>query len=221
MNRASNQKLGVMLGVLGAGLLMCRVAVGEPPDPQLVIQEASNRLRTVLQEDRAHLMQDPAYVYRVADRVLLPHIDMKRMSSLVLGRHWRKASTDQKQAFSAEFTRLLVRSYSAVLRESGEWEARFAPLRMQPDSKRVVVQSEVIRPGAQPVAVDYYMYLNGAHWLAYDVKIEGVSLVTNYRSSFARLIRQKGIDGLIAELEAKNASAHKSGNRVSFNGNAR
>ena len=222
MNRTSNRKSAVIIGVLSACLLMCQAAVGQPPDPQLQIQEASNRLRTVLQQDGELLMQDPGYVYRVADEVLLPNIDMERMSSLVLGRHWRTASSHQKQAFSAEFTRLLVRSYSAVIKESGKWEVRFPPSRLQPDGKRAVVQSEVIRPGAQPVKIDYYMHLNEDRWLAYDVKIEGISLVTNYRSSFARVIRQKGIDGLVAALQAKNdAAAPKPGDRVAMNSNAR
>ena len=222
MNRTNNRKSAVIIGVLSVCLLMCQAAVGQPPDPQLQIQEASNRLRTVLQQDGELLMQDPGYVYRVADELLLPNIDMERMSSLVLGRHWREASSHQKQAFSAEFTRLLVRSYSAVIQESGKWEVRFPPSRLQPDSKRTVVQSEVIRPGAQPVKIDYYMYLNEDQWLAYDVKIEGISLVTNYRSSFAKVIRQKGIDGLVAALQAKNdAAAPKQGDRVAVNSNTR
>jgi len=187
------------------GLWLSPVLAGAQDGPQQVIQETAGRLQQALKKDRQRLRNNPDYAYRLADRIFLPHVDMHRVSSLALGKHWRKASAAQKRAFSEEFKKLLVRTYATALREMGEWELELLPLRMKPGDKKVQVQSKLIRPGAQPVAMDYTMYRKGGKWLAYDVKIEGISLVTNYRSSFSRLIRQKGIDGLIAELAARNA----------------
>ena len=221
MKRNNNGFIGRMLCALGASLLMLQAATAQPSDPQLTIQDAAKRLRAELQEDRERLLQDPAYVYHLADRLLLPHIDMERMSRLVLGRYWRTASSRLQASFTAQFTRLLVRSYSAAIREAGEWEMRFLPIRRKSEDNRFVVPSEIVRSGAQPVAVDYHMHLKDGRWLAYDLKIEGVSLVTNYRSSFARIIRQRGIDGLIAELQAKTeAAAAGAGDRVAMENGA-
>lgn len=190
-----------------ACLLACLalgIQAAEIGEPQQVIKSTSERLKQVLEEDRQRLLDDPAYVYRMADEIFLPHVDMYRVSSLVLGRNWRKASADQKAAFSREFKRLLVRTYATAMRELGDFEIRFQPGRTQSDQRRALVKTEVLRPGAPPVAVDYQMHHSKGRWLAYDVKIEGISLVTNYRSSFGRLIRQKGIDGLIQELATMN-----------------
>lgn len=143
------------------------------------------------------------------------------MSRLVLGRYWRTASSRLQALFTAQFTRLLVRSYSAAIREAGEWEIRFLPIQPNSEDNRFVVPSEIVRSGAQPVAVDYHMHLKDGRWLAYDLKIEGISLVTNYRSSFARINRQRGIDGLIAELQSKNdAATAGEGDRVAMENGA-
>jgi phospholipid transport system substrate-binding protein len=216
--RACGRFIRFVFPILGAVFLLSQTVSGQPPGPREVIEEISHRLRTALLEDRERLLHDPGYVYRVTEGLLVPHIDMLRVSSLVLGRYWRQAEDGEKDAFVLEFKDLLVRTYSSALSEFGDWEVSFPPLRPQPDAKRVLVRSKVIRQGAQPVAVDYYMYLQGDRWLAYDVKIEGISLVTNYRSSFARLIRQKGIGGLIRELREKNhARASEVGKQVAAN----
>ncbi len=204
MNRVRRYLFGGLLAFIGLGLYLPQAGAGGLPEPQRVIQETAERLQEVLREERKRLIDDPGYVYRLADEVFLPHVDMSRVSSLVLGRHWRTATVAQKHAFAEEFKQLLVRTYATALRELGDWEVEFPRLRMKPGAQSVLVQSRLIREGAQPVAVDYRMYRKDDRWLAYDVKVEGVSLITNYRSSFSRLIRQKGIGALIEELAARN-----------------
>ncbi len=219
MNRMIARILGGCLAAclcLGLSPLSAADAIG----PLQVIQAVSVRLKQVLEQDHQQLVDDPTFVYRMADEIFLPHVDMSRVSSLVLGRNWRKTTPRQKDAFTREFKRLLVRTYATAMRELGNWEVRFQPRRTRPDERHALVQSQILRPGAQPLAVDYQLHRSKGNWLAYDVKIEGISLVTNYRSSFRRLVRQKGIDGLIEELAAMNASKdpEKSG-RVAANSN--
>jgi len=184
--------------------------------PQQVIQDTSEQLRVSLQGNRQRLVDEPEYAYRLADEVFLPHVDMGQVSSLVLGKHWRKATPEQQQ-----FKRMLVRTYATALRELGDWEVDFLPLRTQPGEDRVVVQTLMTREGAPPVAMDYRMHQKDGRWLAFDVSVEGVSLITNYRTSFSRLIRQKGIDGLIKELTARNEQGQSLGEPMAANTAAR
>jgi phospholipid transport system substrate-binding protein len=181
-------------------------------DPRAPLQAAADRLQGVLHGQRDLASGDPGRLYRVADQVLMPLVDMDRVSSLVLGRQWRSASTAQKAAFAEQLKRLLVRTYATALREFGDWQVRFLPLRSAPQGGRVQVRAELLRASsAAPVALEYSMHWRGGRWLAYDLKIDGVSLVTNYRASFAERIRRKGLDGLIADLAQMNRSRASAG----------
>jgi phospholipid transport system substrate-binding protein len=201
LSRTVWRLLGALILTLSAGT----AGAEDLAPPQQVIRDTSQQLQSVLREERKLLLEDPAYVYRLADEVFVPRVDMARVSSLVLGRYWRTATPQQRQAFGEEFKRLLARTYASALRELGDWELRFLPLRMGDESNRALVKTQILRSGAPPLAVDYSMHESEGRWLAYDVKIEGVSLITNYRSSFARLIQTKGMAGLIDELEKKNS----------------
>jgi phospholipid transport system substrate-binding protein len=191
--------------LLGLLALAANIAIGasELPPPQQAIADTSEHLKTLLQEQRAQLHQDPQIAYRVAEQALMPRVDIQRMSGLVLGRNWRRASREQRQAFADEFRRLLLRTYSTALQELGNWDISFKALRNQ-HGKTVLVETQMTPAGAPAISIDYKMYDKDGEWLVYDIKIESISLVANYRSSFTRLVRKKGIDGLIKELSDAN-----------------
>ena len=193
-----------LLGVMLASIALNRAAAEELAPPQIVIRDTADRLQALLSEGRQRLISDPAHVYRLADDVFVPQVDMDQVSRLVLGRYWRNLTEGQRQDFSREFTRLLARTYTTALQELGDWKLRFLPLRMHPGDEKVLVQTEMLRPGAPPLAVDYSMHRHDGRWLAYDIKIEGVSLITNYRAGFARVIQLKGFSALIDELTHMN-----------------
>ncbi|OOZ36594.1 MlaC/ttg2D family ABC transporter substrate-binding protein [Solemya velesiana gill symbiont] len=180
------------------------VLAEELAEPQQVIQEISDELYVVLNLDRERVINDTDYVYRLADEILIPRVDFSKVSSLVLGKHWRRASSDQKKSFAYQFQRLLVRTYATAFREFDQWEIKHMPLRGESGAKKVSVRTKVFRPGARPVDVVYSMYRGDDGWKAYDVKIEGISLVTNYRSSFAKEMRKGGMDGLIRRIAELN-----------------
>ena len=140
---------------------------------------------------------------------MLPHFDFNRMTQLAVGKHWNTASPQQKQALVKEFRSLLVRTYAASLTEFSNQTVEFKPLNMRPEDEQVTVKTEIRQPGGKPIPIDYEMYKTSFGWKVFDVAIDGVSLVINYRSSFANTIRQSGIDGLIATLEAKSRSQDK------------
>jgi phospholipid transport system substrate-binding protein len=177
---------------------------GDLSEPQQVIQQISDQLMTVLERDREQMKSDPTHVYRLANEILVPRVDFSRVSGLALGKHWRRASDEQKAQFSEEFRRLLVRTYATAFHEFDTWEIKHIPVRMKSGDSNVTVRTKVIRPGASPVSVVYRMRQGQDSWKAYDVTIEGVSLVTNYRNSFSKEIRLRGMDGLISRLVNMN-----------------
>ncbi|MCW8882839.1 MAG: ABC transporter substrate-binding protein [Sedimenticola sp.] len=172
--------------------------------PQQVIQRISDELQTILVQNQDRLKEDPAFVYQLANDVLIPHVDFGHVSSLVLGKYWRRATDEQKQEFSHQFQRLLVRTYSTAFKELQGWDISYTPLRMNVGDEDVAVHTQVNRTGAPPVDVVYQMHIKDGDWKAYDVKIEGISLVTNYRSSFAKEVRRSGMRGLIERITELN-----------------
>jgi len=174
-------------------------------EPQQVVQRVSDGLRRVLREDRGLLKSDPAYVHRLVDELFLPNVDYRRVCALVLGPYWKQASPAQREAFGDEFKALLINTYATAVNELSEWEIRYLPLRLAPDDTDVVVRTQILYPGGEPIGVDYRMHKEDGRWLAYDVTVAGVSLLTNYRSTFTRMARKKGIDGLIEDLATRNA----------------
>ncbi|MEN8261743.1 MAG: ABC transporter substrate-binding protein, partial [Pseudomonadota bacterium] len=139
-------------------------------------------------------------------------VDFNRVSALVLGKNWKKASGDQKARFKKEFKALLIRTYAAAFTEYASWKIRYIPLRMRPDDKKVVVKTEILQPGARPVAVNYRMINKKGDWKVYDIIIEGISLVTNYRTTFKNEVAKSGsLDSVIERLADRNTAALKSG----------
>lgn len=195
-------------------LLLCALALAPAVQsqkldgPQQVIEDISVRLQEILRNDRERLKADPEYVQRLAQEILLPHVDFAKVSSLVLGKTWRRASEQQKNDFSYQFQRLLVRTYATAFHElNDDWKIRYLPLRKNKTGDKVVVRIKVMRAnGGEPVDVLYRMHLKDERWQAYDVQIAGVSLVTSYRSSFAKEVRKGGIKGLIRRITELNDS---------------
>jgi len=197
--------LGVSTAV-GLLLFLCTsVAMAEElPPPERAIQNVSQSLKGLLQESQVRIKTDAAFVYQLADDAIAPHIDFNKLSSLALGKHWRRATPVQKKEFTHQFQRLLVRTYATAFREFGDWSLRFLSRHDVADAKSIMVRSEVSRPGAPPVSVNYRMHQKAGKWLAYDVVIEGISLVTNYRSTFAKEVRRNGMNGLIKRVTRLN-----------------
>jgi len=196
-------RLGIFLLLLTLASPLAATS-GELAPPQQVVEQISNQLHQVLTSDSDRLQRDPDYVYQLANEILVPHVDFSRVSSLVLGKHWRRATPQQREQFSQEFQRLLVRTYSTAFNQFGDWVVHYLPVRMSEDGARAVVRIKVSRPAAEAVEVLYNMHLREGEWLAYDVKVDGISLITNYRSSFSREIRRVGMDGLIRKLSSMN-----------------
>lgn len=188
---------------LSLGLNLPVVAADVPPD--VLARTTSQEVLAVLKADKDIQRGDLSKIYELVEAKVLPNFDFNRMTQLAMGRHWPKASAQQKQVLVAEFRNLLVRTYATSLTEFGGQSVEFKNFSMKPEDTEVVVRSEIRQPGGQPISIDYSMYKTAFGWKVYDVTIDNVSLVTNYRATFANTIRQSGIDGLIKTLSAQSA----------------
>jgi phospholipid transport system substrate-binding protein len=170
---------------------------------QLVERTAEDMLRT-LESRRTEIDADPGLIYRLVGAKLAPHFDFARITQSAVGRDWGKATPAQRDALIEGFRQLLVRTYGkALLRYTGQ-EVIYQAAKPGPHKGTVVVPTQVRAPGAAPIPIDYRMYKKGGSWKVYDLVIDNVSLISNYRSQFRTTIGRSGIDGLIAELNAKN-----------------
>lgn len=206
-NPGLTQMRRIALAVLLTPLLCALVlpaAAETPSSPEATIQAISDRLADIWAREQERIKGDPAYVHQLANEIVLPHVDFQEVSRLAVGKHWRQASPAQQQEFSDQFQTLLIRTYASAFHELGSWSIQFLPQQATERDNDVLVRTEVHRPGAAPISVNYRMHLKDGHWQAYDVVIEGVSLVTNYRSTFAREVRQGGMDGLIKSVSRLN-----------------
>jgi phospholipid transport system substrate-binding protein len=197
----------VRFGWVILGLLpMASVMAGGLQAPQQVIQSISEQLQQRLQDKS--FTRDFAQVTRFVDGVIQPHADFDVIAPLVLGKHWKTAAPAERERFKNEFRTLLVRSYSRAFVEYNNWTLRFQPVTAAGEGKKVIVKSEVLQQGQKPVQVDYRMFQGKGGWKVYDIIIEGVSLVTNYRTSFSEDIQKKGsLAALIDSLAKRNAEA--------------
>ena len=151
-------------------------------EPQQTIENASNRLKQRLQDPS--FSKDFKQINNFVEEVINPHVDFDLISSLVLGKLWKDASTNEKASFKKEFQTLLIRTYSRAFVEFKDWSVRFLPLTPDEDTRKILIKTEILQPGLQPIAVNYRMLNSSGKWKVYDILIEGVSLVTNYRTSF-------------------------------------
>ncbi len=195
-------------------LLIGSVQAQTPPetrDPRALLETATHEMIVALNTERDAIRANPERIYPLVENILMPHIDFITASKWVLGKYWRRASKQQKIEFIRQFRSLLLRFYSSALAEYLSSNTvrpdmfEFLPLRADPDARQVTVTSNVHSESGKIIPVKYSMHLTGKGWKVYDVAVEGVSMVTTYRTSFANEIRQKGLDGLIRSLAERNA----------------
>ena len=171
--------------------------------------ETSGKFLERLQQQRLLIQQDPAAAYHLANEIIIPHVDFERTSRWVLGKHWRNASVQQRQQFTQEFSSMLTHTYVTAMVQyvdtilaNGE-NVEFPPLDLKPEAKEATVMMLIRMPeGRVPVSFD--LHRTGSIWKIYDVSIDGISLATTYRGSFANQIRRRGLDDLITAMHKKN-----------------
>ena len=196
-------RLAVLLLVLG-------VSAGVPAPaadlsaPDALARSVTDEVLRIIRADKEVQAGNQKKVVEVIETKVAPHFEFTSMTRLALGRNWSQASAEQKKALTQEFRMLLVRTYTTAFTQYKDQVIEYRPLRLAPDETDVVVKSIIKQSSGQPVTVDYRMEKTAGGWKVYDVKIEGISLVENYRGTFNSEVQRGGIDGLIKTLGDKN-----------------
>lgn len=196
------KKLLMML--LATTLTLSALAQDEGTPDGLIIATV-REVMEIVKQDKA-IVTDQMRLLALVDAKILPHFDFKRMTQLAVGRPWRTATPEQKEALVKEFRTMLVRTYTKVFSTYPDPEVEVKLARMLAEDESTV-RSVIRVPDGRVVTVDYEMKKTNGHWKAFDVTVEGISLVTSYRGAFADEIKQVGMDGLIKTLAEKNRDA--------------
>lgn len=173
--------------------------------PQELVRDTSSRMLSALRDEREEIASNPGRLYELVADIVLPYFDFERMSQWVLGKNWRTATPEQRVQFVEQFRRLLVRTYGTALSDYADEKIIYLPHSDSGDSVKVTVRTE-IEQGGSTIPINYSMYNSKDGWKVYDVAISGVSLVTNYRSTFASIIRGEGMGSLIDQLVKRNGA---------------
>ena len=194
--------LATMAVLVGAPL--AAQAADEAPDA--LIKRISVDVLGLIKADKSLQGGDLRKIMALVDSRIMPNVNFQRMTAAAVGPAWRQATPEQRQLLQQEFKTLLVRTYSGALAQVSDQSIAFKPLRASPEDKELVVRTEIIGQG-EPIQLDYRLEKTpgqGAGWKIYNLNVMGVWLVETYRSQFAQEINAKGIDGLIAALQARN-----------------
>jgi phospholipid transport system substrate-binding protein len=186
-----------------AGLFFFSTLVAQAAEtpPDILVKSTVEEVLLVIRQNK-----DRQALRRLAEQKVLPHFDFKRMTQLAVGPAWREASAGQQQELENGFRTLLVNTYTTALSMPGSagQAVEVKPLQLKPDQNEATVKTAVKDGSGQPVAIDYRMAHTADGWKVFDVVVENLSLVTNYRATFAAEVGRSGIDGLIKALAEKN-----------------
>jgi phospholipid transport system substrate-binding protein len=177
--------------------------------PDLFVRKIADEVFEILKTDKDLKAGNKEKAYKITEEKILPYFDFDRISKLVLGKAWPAATKDEQEAFKKEFRTMLVKTYGSALLKFKDQTLNYKPTRFQPSDEEVLVKTEILKSGAPPLPIDYMLEKDGDSWKVFDIIIEGVSLVTNFRGQFGNEIKQNGIASLISKLAEKNADSDK------------
>ena len=192
-------------------LILCFIfngvkAISLPSD---VVKATAESVISHIEENRSVLEKNPEKIYDLVNQLIIPRFDFVSMSKWVLGKHWKQASEEQRSEFIIQFKELLVRTYARALLEYSGQEIKYFPVEQNPESNLAVVRTELTSKSSAQLPILYRMHQKNEEWKVVDVSVDGVSLVTTYRGSFATQIKKNGFDSLLNELSKKNARLEK------------
>ena len=202
-----NQWISRLTSIALGFAMLVSAGVRAEVSPEALAKNTTNQVLQIVRQDKDIKNGNSKRILSLVEEVILPNFDFAHMTQLAVAKHWPKASPEQQQALVAEFRTMLVRTYSSALSSVADYKIEFKPFNAAPGATEVTVSTEVSKPGAPPIPIDYRMEKGGDGWKVFDVKVDNVSLVTVYRNSFNSEVRRSGVDGLIAALQRRNTPA--------------
>lgn len=196
-----------MRKLIAAVLMATSLATAQAAtEPEELVKSTTDQVLATLEANREQIEKDPQAVIELVKGIVLPKFDFDLMSRLVLARHWRSASPEQQQRFTEEFRQLLIRTYGTSLAQYSGQKVNYLPMQAAPEKGRATVRMEILQSDGPAIPVSYQLRESKGEWKVFDVVIDGVSLVQNYRTSFASDIQNRGLDALIQRLAERNQS---------------
>jgi len=188
--------------------LSAAAIAAEPIAPDALIKTTATEVLEIIKNDKDIQAGDKKKIKNLIETKVLPQFDFTRMTRLAVGRFWKDATPEQQKELTNEFRSLLVRTYSASLTQYKDQTIEYKPLKLEPSDTDVVVKASIRQSNGRAIPIDYTLAKTNNGWKIYDIAVDGVSLVVNYRSSFAQEIQQGGIAQLINTLKTKNNGAN-------------
>lgn len=196
--------------------LWTTAAFADSNEAEKLVRDTGQKVLQILSDNKAKIKNDPQFLYKLVNEVIVPKVDFTAMSKLVLAKYWRTASDEQRNRFVSEFKGMLVRTYTNSLSEyAGNTDIHYLKSVNRNEGKYVTVYTEIVQLGKPNIPVDYSLRQTDAGYKIYDVVIEGLSLVKNYRTSFAKQIADTSLDSLIEDMAQKNAQGQVANARTS------
>ena len=196
-----------LLKIVVCTLVWMNVAHAEVVAPDALINTTVQEVIAIVKQDKDIQAGNQKKILALVDAKVLPHFDFSRMTQLAMGKSWRLATPEQKQLLVTQFRDMLVRTYTKAFTVYRDQTVEVKPLSISPDATEATVKTLIIKPGAQSIPVDYEMKKFADGWKAFDVSIEGVSMVMSYRGTFDAEVQKNGVDGVIKMLSDSNAGA--------------
>lgn len=172
--------------------------------PDTLVDNTAQEVLSIVRQDKELRAGNMAKILDLVEAKVLPHFNFTRMTRLAMGKNWNKATPQQQEELVKEFRTLLVRTYSNALSTYSDYKIKVEPVRSKAGDTDTTVKTKVMQDSGQPVDIDYSMEKAGDEWKVYDVTVAGVSLVTNYRSTFNSQVREGGVEKLLKTLGDKN-----------------
>jgi phospholipid transport system substrate-binding protein len=190
-----------------SGLLISATAMAQEVAPDVLVKTVTNEVLDIVRKDKDIQSGNTRKAIDLVETKVLPHFNFTRMTQLAMARDWRQATPAQQKILTDEFHTLLVRTYAKALTEYKNQTVAYKPFTLKAGETDVRVRTEIRQSGAgKNIEMDYWLEKSGTAWKVYDIEVGGISIVTNYRESFAAEVRNSGIDGLIKLLQTKNKS---------------
>lgn len=172
--------------------------------PDALVKRVTEEVLEIVRQDKDIQGGNMKKIIELVDTKVLPHFNFDHMTALAVGRDWNKTTPEQKKSLTSQFRLLLVRTYANSLIAYRDQNLRYRPLKMQPEDIETLVRVEIVQPGSKPILLSYSLEKQDNGWKVFDVAVAGVSLVSNYRDTFANEINANGIEGLVKMLTEKN-----------------
>jgi len=170
-------------------------------DPSALVQTAAEAILKDLDANREAYRKDPSKIRQLVDAHLLPHFDVQYSARMVLGKHWKDATPEQRERFIKAFYQSMLSNYGNALADFTAGKMKVLPSKADAEADRATVRTEIRRSNGQPVPVNYSMHKTAEGWKAWDVTIEGISYLKSFRDDFGSEIDQKGLDAVIDRLQ--------------------